>query len=41
MRRPPARLPTSVLDDQASPLNLSVTYDANLAWTLNNGHRKG
>ena len=36
---PSGQAPTTVLDDQASPLNLSVTYDANLAWTLDNGHR--
>ena len=36
---PSGQVPTTVLDDQASPLNLSVTYDANLAWTLDNGHR--
>jgi uncharacterized repeat protein (TIGR01451 family) len=36
---PSGQGPTTVLDDQPSPLNLSVTYDANLAWTLNNGHR--
>ncbi len=36
---PSGQVPTTVYDDQASPLNLSVTYDANMAWTLNNGHR--
>ena len=36
---PSGQAPTTVFDDQASPLNLSVTYDANLAWTLDNGHR--
>ena len=30
--------PTTVLDDQASPVNLSVTYDT-LAWRLDAGHR--
>ena len=36
---PSGQVPTTVLDDQASPLNLSVTYDASVAWTLDNGHR--
>ncbi len=36
---PSGQPPTTVFDDQASPLNLNVTYDAPVAWTLDNGHR--
>jgi len=36
---PSGQAPTTVLDDQASPLNLAVTYDTPVAWTLDNGHR--
>ena len=33
------QVPDTVFDDQPSPLNLGVTYDANVNWTLDNGHR--
>ncbi len=35
---PSGQAPATVLDDQASPVNLDVTYDT-LAWRLDAGHR--
>ncbi|MCH7935051.1 MAG: hypothetical protein IIC36_13745, partial [Gemmatimonadetes bacterium] len=35
---PSGQVPATVLDDQASPVNLAVTYDT-LAWRLDAGHR--
>jgi hypothetical protein len=31
--------PTTVFDDQPSPVNLAITYVADMHWTLTNGHR--
>jgi uncharacterized repeat protein (TIGR01451 family) len=36
---PSGQAPATVFDDQASPVNLGVTYDTPVAWTLNSGHR--
>ena len=33
------QVPDTVFDDQPSPVNLGITYDASLNWTLDNGHR--
>ena len=32
-------MPTTAADDQASPVDLAITYDPSFSWTLNNGHR--
>lgn len=36
---PSGQTPTTVADDQASPLNLSVTFTPQVAWARRNGHR--
>jgi osmotically-inducible protein OsmY len=36
---PSGQGPATVIDDQASPINLAVTYDTPVNWTVQNGHR--
>jgi uncharacterized repeat protein (TIGR01451 family) len=36
---PSGQVPTTAVDDQASPVNLGITYDTPVNWTVSNGHR--
>jgi hypothetical protein len=36
---PSGKTPTTVYDDQASPVNLGVTYDTPVNWTVIDEHR--